>query len=84
MHFAEEQIEKRNKILQDADIEEEKRDVIHREIGKFREIMKVGLHDIVIVFSRFYYVAENHNRIGPYKICYLVFNGLYALMMSLY
>ncbi|XP_017770263.1 PREDICTED: RNA-binding protein 25 isoform X2 [Nicrophorus vespilloides] len=36
----EEVLEKRNKILDEADVEEEKRDLITREIGKFREIMK--------------------------------------------
>lgn len=36
-------MEKRNKILDEADVEEEKRDLITREIGKFREIMKVRL-----------------------------------------
>lgn len=41
--FAEEAIEKRKKILDDADIEEGKRDLITREIGKFREIMKVSV-----------------------------------------
>lgn len=39
----EEQMEKTNRALEDADIEEEKRDVIHREIGKFRESMKVQI-----------------------------------------
>lgn len=42
--FSEEVIEKRNKILDEADVEEEKRDLITREIGKFREIMKVSSH----------------------------------------
>ncbi|KAG7295098.1 hypothetical protein JYU34_022028 [Plutella xylostella] len=40
VHQKEEQIEKTNRALEEADIEEEKRDVIHREIGKFRESMK--------------------------------------------
>lgn len=39
---AEEEEEKRKKILDEADVEEEKRDLITREIGKFREIMKVS------------------------------------------
>lgn len=43
----EEQQEKRNKILDEADVEEEKRDLITREIGKFREIMKVSLEILV-------------------------------------
>lgn len=38
---AEEQISKTARVLEEADISEEKRDVIHREIGKFRESMKV-------------------------------------------
>lgn len=29
-------------MLEEADVEEEKRDLITREIGKFREIMKVS------------------------------------------
>lgn len=37
----EEQISKTARVLEEADISEEKRDVIHREIGKFRESMKV-------------------------------------------
>lgn len=41
-YFTEEVLEKRNKILDEADVEEEKRDLITREIGKFREIMKVS------------------------------------------
>lgn len=53
---AEEQIEKRNRILQEADIEEEKRDVIHREIGKFREIMKVSTYIKHNVIFAHYYV----------------------------
>lgn len=40
---SEEAIEKRKKILDEADIEEGKRDLITREIGKFREIMKVSV-----------------------------------------
>ncbi|CAH4037384.1 unnamed protein product [Pieris brassicae] len=36
----EEQISKTARVLEEADISEEKRDVIHREIGKFRESMK--------------------------------------------
>lgn len=32
-----------NKVLADAEVEEEKRDLITREIGKFREIMKVSI-----------------------------------------
>lgn len=39
--IAEEAISKTAKVLEEADISEEKRDVIHREIGKFRESMKV-------------------------------------------
>lgn len=31
-----------NKVLAEAEVEEEKRDLISREIGKFREIMKVS------------------------------------------
>lgn len=42
MYFTEEEEEKRKKILDEADVEEEKRDLITREIGKFREIMKVS------------------------------------------
>lgn len=38
----EEELKKQNKILEEADVEEEKRDLITREIGKFREIMKVS------------------------------------------
>lgn len=38
---AEEAISKTARVLEEADISEEKRDVIHREIGKFRESMKV-------------------------------------------
>ncbi|VVD03809.1 unnamed protein product [Leptidea sinapis] len=38
----EEAISKTARVLESADISEEKRDVIHREIGKFRESMKVG------------------------------------------
>jgi RNA-binding protein 25 len=38
----EEVIEKCHKVLEEADVEEEKRDLITREIGKFREIMKVS------------------------------------------
>lgn len=41
--FTEEVIEKWNKVLEEAEVEEEKRDLITREIGKFREIMKVSL-----------------------------------------
>lgn len=37
----EEAISKTARVLEEADISEEKRDVIHREIGKFRESMKV-------------------------------------------
>lgn len=37
----EEAISKTARALEEADISEEKRDVIHREIGKFRESMKV-------------------------------------------
>ncbi|CAH2211529.1 jg247, partial [Pararge aegeria aegeria] len=37
---AEEAISKTARVLEEADISEEKRDVIHREIGKFRESMK--------------------------------------------
>lgn len=36
-------IEKCHKVLEEADVEEEKRDLITREIGKFREIMKVSI-----------------------------------------
>lgn len=53
LSFPEEQIEKTNRALSDADIEEEKRDVIHREIGKFRESMKV--------FSRYIYIYVFRN-----------------------
>ncbi|CAH1993594.1 unnamed protein product [Acanthoscelides obtectus] len=35
--------EKWNRVLADAEVEEEKRDLITREIGKFREIMKVSI-----------------------------------------
>lgn len=35
-------MEKFNKVLEEAEVEEEKRDLITREIGKFREIMKVS------------------------------------------
>ncbi|XP_068906585.1 RNA-binding protein 25-like [Tenebrio molitor] len=38
----EEVIEKCHKVLEEADVEEEKGDLITREIGKFREIMKVS------------------------------------------
>lgn len=38
----EEAISKTARVLEEADISEEKRDVIHREIGKFRESMKVA------------------------------------------
>ena len=41
--LAEEAISKTARVLEEADISEEKRDVIHREIGKFRESMKVSL-----------------------------------------
>lgn len=41
LSIAEEAISKTAKVLEEADISEEKRDVIHREIGKFRESMKV-------------------------------------------
>lgn len=41
--FIEEVIEKWNKVLEEAEVEEEKRDLITREIGKFREIMKVSM-----------------------------------------
>ncbi|XP_028163175.1 exportin-5-like [Ostrinia furnacalis] len=37
----EEAISKTARVLEEADISEEKRDVIHREIGKFRESMKL-------------------------------------------
>lgn len=40
----EEAISKTARVLEEADISEEKRDVIHREIGKFRESMKVRSH----------------------------------------
>lgn len=40
--IAEEELEKTNKILAEAQVEEDKRDIITREIGKFREIMKVS------------------------------------------
>lgn len=39
---SEEEEEKRKRVLDEADVEEEKRDLITREIGKFREIMKVS------------------------------------------
>lgn len=42
INCAEEELKKQNKILEEADVEEEKRDLITREIGKFREIMKVS------------------------------------------
>lgn len=45
--FTEEAIEKRKKILDEADIEEGKRDLITREIGKFRETMKVSCLNIL-------------------------------------
>lgn len=40
--YTEEAISKTARVLEEADISEEKRDVIHREIGKFRESMKVS------------------------------------------
>lgn len=40
-------MEKRHKVLEEAEVEEEKRDLITREIGKFREIMKVS--DFVLI-----------------------------------
>uniref|UniRef100_A0A1Y1L002 RRM domain-containing protein n=1 Tax=Photinus pyralis TaxID=7054 RepID=A0A1Y1L002_PHOPY len=40
MKKEEEVLQKTNKVLDEADVEEEKRDLITREIGKFREIMK--------------------------------------------
>lgn len=42
LFILEEVIEKWNKVLEEAEVEEEKRDLITREIGKFREIMKVS------------------------------------------
>lgn len=45
--FLEEELKKQNKILEEADVEEEKRDLITREIGKFREIMKVSNDNIL-------------------------------------
>lgn len=44
LHSTEEAISKTARVLEEADISEEKRDVIHREIGKFRESMKVTSH----------------------------------------
>ncbi|KAK9881569.1 hypothetical protein WA026_016444 [Henosepilachna vigintioctopunctata] len=38
----EEEIKKANRVLEEADVEEEKRELITREIGKFREHMKAN------------------------------------------
>lgn len=37
--------------LDDAEIEESKRDLITREIGKFREVMKVGFQKLFIFLT---------------------------------
>lgn len=60
--YLEEQQEKRNKILDEADVEEEKRDLITREIGKFREIMKVSLEILVRNLSEGEQVFWFYNR----------------------
>lgn len=49
--------------LDDAEIEESKRDLITREIGKFREVMKVGFQKLFIYYSKifFYFTSSFHN-----------------------
>lgn len=41
--FAEQQLAKSSKVLQSSIIEEDKRDLINREIGKFRKTAEVSL-----------------------------------------
>lgn len=49
--FITEEAENRTaRVLQEADIEEDKRDVIHREIGKFRMSMKVSYISNVLLY----------------------------------
>lgn len=51
--------------LDDAEIEESKRDLITREIGKFREVMKVIIFIIIleILLCRSYFSALLFGRI---------------------
>lgn len=62
----EEAISKTARVLEEADISEEKRDVIHREIGKFRESMKVGPLCPPRPCHHFPVPVATHNRLNFY------------------
>lgn len=56
--------------LDDAEIEESKRDLITREIGKFREVMKVIIFIIIleILLCHSYFFALHFGHIVGYDI----------------
>lgn len=68
--------------LDDAEIEESKRDLITREIGKFREVMKVIIFIIIleILLCHSYFSALLFGRIWYTKILEGIMNcGLIGL-----
>lgn len=62
-----------NKVLAEAEVEEEKRDLISREIGKFREIMKVRQYFFLLWVALGYRVYRSLSNLMSWRHIYLHF-----------